>query len=345
MPDLSISQFTQVAAALLTDQRPTVQAAITKKESNQQIFDLFKTLYTANAPISYDAPTATYSFDFNTTNLKITADELNTIQDIDTSASPQFTEMLINSTTNAEDLNGVSRAFQLFIRTSAVATQSTVAFLHNESNGNSSVLAALKSRGSVGTPTPVILGDSLFNLQSAGYDGTQYIGGTDIQVFVDGVVGPVSVPKGVNIFTTTGLLPQLAWEARANGDRSVRLGDNAGVNKFAVRNANGNNQWTVNSEGGIEINTRETATDTQSDNDMIIGVTDTSIARTVTLATADTLLGRVITVKDQSGAAGTNNITVDTEGAQLIDGAATAVINTNYGFLRFYTNGANWFTI
>ena len=53
--------------------------------------------------------------------------------------------------------------------------------------------------------------------------------------------------------------------------------------------------------------------------------------------------GLAIMIKDESGAAGTNNITV-TPASGTIDGAANKVINTNYGILRVYSNGTNWFT-
>jgi hypothetical protein len=79
----------------------------------------------------------------------------------------------------------------------------------------------------------------------------------------------------------------------------------------------------------------------------IIGVTDTSAARTITLATADVKAGRVIIIKDESGGAATNNITIATEGTQAIDGdtSDTALkITANYGVVRVYSNGSNWFT-
>lgn len=43
---------------------------------------------------------------------------------------------------------------------------------------------------------------------------------------------------------------------------------------------------------------------------------------TVPLPTAEVRKGRVCTVKDESGAAATNNITLATEGSETIDGSA-----------------------
>ena len=76
----------------------------------------------------------------------------------------------------------------------------------------------------------------------------------------------------------------------------------------------------------------------------IIGVTDTSAPRSVHLATVDLAPGRVIIIKDESGVAATNNITIDGQGGQTIDGQASVTISANYGVLRVYSDGSNWFT-
>lgn len=79
--------------------------------------------------------------------------------------------------------------------------------------------------------------------------------------------------------------------------------------------------------------------------DQLVAVTDTSAARTITLPTAVGVTGKMYMIKDESGAAATNNITIATTSSQKIDGASTRVINTNYGFMSVYSDGANWLTI
>ena len=101
---------------------------------------------------------------------------------------------------------------------------------------------------------------------------------------------------------------------------------------------------TVATIGNMGWSRIATAVDVNTTTEVIVGVTDTSIARTITLDTDDVIAGRVIIVKDESGAAGTNNITVATEGAETIDGAASVDITVNYGALRVYSDGTNWFT-
>lgn len=78
--------------------------------------------------------------------------------------------------------------------------------------------------------------------------------------------------------------------------------------------------------------------------DYVIGVTSTASARTITLPTAVGSAGKTYIIKDESGGAAANNITVATTGGQTIDGAASVAIATNYGISRVYSDGANWFT-
>lgn len=77
---------------------------------------------------------------------------------------------------------------------------------------------------------------------------------------------------------------------------------------------------------------------TASVDDRYIGVTDTTAARTVTLATGYGESQR-LTVKDESGAAGTNAITIQAGGSDTIDGAASVVINTNWGVVNMMADG------
>ena len=54
--------------------------------------------------------------------------------------------------------------------------------------------------------------------------------------------------------------------------------------------------------------------------------------------------GRLITVKDESGNASVNNITI-TPASGTIDGQASLVISANYAAYTLYCSGSNWFII
>ena len=87
----------------------------------------------------------------------------------------------------------------------------------------------------------------------------------------------------------------------------------------------------------------ETAVSMTTAGQRIILVTDTAAARTITIKTTDFKLYHEILIIDTSGLAGTNNITIDTEGTEKINGVDTEVISTNYGFRRLYCDGTNMF--
>ena len=76
--------------------------------------------------------------------------------------------------------------------------------------------------------------------------------------------------------------------------------------------------------------------------DEYLGVTTSSLAITIELPNAPAT-GRTYTIKDSTGNASTNNITVTTVGgAVLIDGATTFVMNTNYESINVIFNGTNY---
>lgn len=79
-----------------------------------------------------------------------------------------------------------------------------------------------------------------------------------------------------------------------------------------------------------------------SDQSMIVIDKPSGAATAITLP-ASPLNGHAILIKDGKGDAGTNNITI-TPASGTIDGAATQVINTNYGavFLQYSATQGEW---
>ena len=85
---------------------------------------------------------------------------------------------------------------------------------------------------------------------------------------------------------------------------------------------------------------------TARDLDFIINVADTGSARTITLpAVAAVRFGKHFIIKDGSGAAGTNNITIQPDGSDTIDGAGTKVISTNFGWFSIFCSESEWLVI
>ena len=64
---------------------------------------------------------------------------------------------------------------------------------------------------------------------------------------------------------------------------------------------------------------------------------------TLTLASSMVVDGAQVIIKDEGGNAGTNAITIATEGSETIDGASSISIDSNYGALRLHSDGTGWF--
>lgn len=79
--------------------------------------------------------------------------------------------------------------------------------------------------------------------------------------------------------------------------------------------------------------------------DRVILVDTSSAAVTVNLPAASTATGRIIMVKDSGGNAATNNITVDGNASETIDGSATYVLSSNYLAAAFLCTGTAWLVI
>ena len=105
---------------------------------------------------------------------------------------------------------------------------------------------------------------------------------------------------------------------------------------------------TVNGDallnGALSVKRASVNADYTTSGDTIVGVDSSGGAVTVRLSSSDAQAGRVVIVKDEGGKAGTNNITITTEGGETIDGGASVTISSNYGVVRLYSDGSNWFT-
>jgi len=78
--------------------------------------------------------------------------------------------------------------------------------------------------------------------------------------------------------------------------------------------------------------------------DYYIGVDTSSNAVTLTLPVAATAGdGKTYIIKDEGANASSNNITVQGDGSETIDGDASQVMTSPYGSIGVYSDGSNWF--
>lgn len=85
----------------------------------------------------------------------------------------------------------------------------------------------------------------------------------------------------------------------------------------------------------------DVSANTSTDGSFFINVDTSSSAITITIRSLEIAQATAFVIKDVSGNAGTNNITINTEGSETIDGSASKTISTNYGTLRLYGNNNN----
>lgn len=168
-----------------------------------------------------------------------------------------------------------------------------------------------------------------------------------------GVAADIPSASAVGLFvgdlywaTDTAVIYELARDT--GGTRawlatlSVTTAPGAGVGAAQI----GASNLILSYLGGARVARRATAGNLTCDSggvaDYYVGVTSTASARTITLPAATA--GRAIIVKDESGGAGTNSITV-VPASGTIDGQANYVISSNYGLKGFISDGTNWFTL
>jgi hypothetical protein len=78
-----------------------------------------------------------------------------------------------------------------------------------------------------------------------------------------------------------------------------------------------------------------------------VSYTSTAAVTSITLPTAQMVKGRILTIKDTGLNAGVNNITIDTEGAEHIDGEDTYVMDANKESIQIFVNaaGTGWYIL
>ncbi len=130
--------------------------------------------------------------------------------------------------------------------------------------------------------------------------------------------------------------------ARGAGNVKGTLSDVSDFVKAQISSGNLTVGGNTTTKGLILGRTATAVSGVFGENESIVGVTDTTVPRTITLATAAVVEGKLLDIKDESGAAATNNIIIDTEGSETIDGLVSISITKNFGAVRLYVNGPNW---
>jgi len=164
---------------------------------------------------------------------------------------------------------------------------------------------------------------------------------------IDGTTYEVTVSSGVAVAgsDTTAIHDDTAAEISAVTEKATPVdADLILIEDSADSNAKKRIQIGNIPAKTIGIATVSSATHTVASGEDIIHVTYTATGVvTVTLPTSETTAGRIIDIKDAGLNAITYNITVVTEGSELIEGSATLTLNANGSAVTLYSDGTNWF--
>jgi hypothetical protein len=161
---------------------------------------------------------------------------------------------------------------------------------------------------------------------------TIQVSGQD-DVVADNAAGAITFVNGSNVTITTS----------GSGD-TVTFAASSGGGGGSV-DLLGSSTSAVTPGASAAIDATHTTNHTIATDNVIIPVNTSSSAVTITLYAVSGNGGRVICVKDVGGAAYTNNITIDANSSETIDGATTQTIASNYGSLSMFCDGSAWFII
>ena len=164
------------------------------------------------------------------------------------------------------------------------------------------------------------------------------------------IVGDVSASIGVSASIFVGDGSQLTG---ITGSGAQALGP---INSVQLKIADGdvsgssaliftNNILSIG--GGLTLSRRSSSSSiTASIDDYYIGLDTTSSPLTLTLPSATLLSdGQAYVIKDEGGAANSNNITIAASGSQTIDGKNSIVLESPYASVQLYCNGNDRFYI
>ena len=171
-----------------------------------------------------------------------------------------------------------------------------------------------------------------------------------------GVIGAGSVSNVIMVTTTENRFESYGWTLQTNPTFVVHSANDDSVTDEWGSLAHDQTDFVIDSgtlttkfTGGLKHNvtTVNAATYDLLASDYFVHVTytGTGAVTSLTLPTAQTVSGRTIVIKDAGGNASVNNITVDTQASETIDGAATAVMNADYEWLKLYSDGSDWFIV
>ena len=145
---------------------------------------------------------------------------------------------------------------------------------------------------------------------------------------------------------STRLLPgeyvEIGAFQNSGGPLNVQAGSTASVTRQGYATGAGSQSQNIEATMTPTLVPTSGTSFSPSTSETLVRVNSASTAKTINLYTAVGNKGKRIIIKDAAGLAATNNITIDANGSETIDGALTAKIKTNWAALSLVSDGTNW---
>lgn len=189
------------------------------------------------------------------------------------------------------------------------------------------------ARGTSGTPTAVQTGDILGFLNSEGYGASQ---------FPTSGTGSITIIAGEN-FTNASNLTYVTINSTATG--SVASVENFRVASTGNTIGPQSNSTAIHTiSGGIQGTTRTITANLTVDTTTADHIIFCNQSGAITITLPAPTAGRILLIKDISGTANTNTITLAPHASESIEGlAASKILQTNWGSWEIISNGTNWY--
>lgn len=228
------------------------------------------------------------------------------------------------------------------------------------------ILAASRARGTMASPLTVANGDKIFRILAQGYEGTARQSAAAIDFDVDGTVAAGTVPISIAILTApdtfsnavervrfgsgaSGKTETVFNESGANYDLRIE-GDtdanlifaDASVDRVGIGTSTPGSKLQTNGSFAVPIVTKLIDyTATVSDHTILCDATSGVV--TITLPAVAGTSGRLYVIKKIDSSA--NNVVVDGNGSEVIDGATTQTLTSIYESITIQSNGSAWYII
>lgn len=207
--------------------------------------------------------------------------------------------------------------------------------------GGQPVAMGLSARANNGS---VAIGKSITATNDNFVDSDSVAMGRGVTVVNAGVGSSVGLGRGINITHTNELV--VGWFGGGivqptSAGNAIIIGNPTQKDKVQIGPFDLTNGWSATQRNVADANATITSKDS------VLAYSSITAARTVALPAANAVPPgfRVEVVDDSGSASAGNTITVNRAGADTINGAASTVINTAYGYVNLKSDGVSKWTI